>query len=151
MRGAAQNGDNIMTQMNPSLRQRVALLRWGLPLALGLLTVLYEVGPGRWIHDFFSASAYFDLDIAFYGLVAPTLTFATLTLLGHWLDKKQQAEQQARDSEQRLAAIMIASADAIITLDPSGRIDSWNRGAEQLFGYAAAQMRGHSLSDLLNS
>src|SRR5579859_1162522 len=90
----AENGDGKMSQMNPTLRQRVGMLRWGLPLLLGLITVLYEIGPGRWIHDFFSVSAYFDLDIAFYGLVAPILTFATLTLLGQWLDEKERAEQQ---------------------------------------------------------
>src|SRR5512133_1019552 len=116
-----------MSQVNPTLRQRIVILRWALPFVIGLLAVLYEVGPGRRIHDD-SVTAYFDLDIAFYGIVIPLLTFATLTLLSHWLDGKERAEKLARTSAQRLASIMTASADAIIGLDSGGDITSWNRG-----------------------
>lgn len=140
---------NTIHQVNPVFRVRISFLRWALPLALGLLTVLYEIGPGRWLHDTYSVSAYFDVDIGFYGVIVPLLTFAVLTLLGHWLDKKEWAERQARVSERRLASIVTASADAIIGLDAAGRIESWNRGAELLFQYSAAQVLGHRLVDLL--
>ncbi len=139
-----------MNQVSSTPRQRIAVLRWALPFVLGLLTVLYEVGPGRQIHDD-SVSLYFDLDVAFYGIVIPVLTFATLTLLGRWLDEKDRAERQARTSEQRLASIMAASADAIIGLDPMELITSWNRGAELLFGYAAPAIYGRRLSDLFRA
>jgi PAS domain S-box-containing protein len=42
-----------------------------------------------------------------------------------------------------------ASADAILSLDGNGRITSWNRGAERLFGYAAEEVVGQLLSTLL--
>jgi len=32
------------------------------------------------------------------------------------------------------------SADAFVSLDPDGRITSWNNGAEKIFGYTAAEM-----------
>ncbi len=35
-----------------------------------------------------------------------------------------------------------ASADAIISVDPSGKIKSWNRGAELIYGYRAGEMLG---------
>lgn len=41
-----------------------------------------------------------------------------------------------------LAAIVENSDDAILSLDPSGRVLTWNRGAERLYGYPAAEMVG---------
>lgn len=58
------------------------------------------------------------------------------------------AELQARNeelgaSEERLRLVLENVQEyAIITLDPAGRIISWNAGAAQLFGYAAAEAIG---------
>jgi PAS domain S-box-containing protein len=131
------------------LRKRLAYLRWSLPLAIGLLAVLYELGPGRWIHDVYGEAGYFSLDILFYATIAPLLTYWVLTRIGHWLDDKERAAQQARASEQRLASVTAASADAILGLDSAGRIESWNRGAELIFGYAPHEIVGQPLSALL--
>ncbi len=124
------------------------LLRWALPIVLGFLTTFYEIGPGRSIHDN-NVTAYFDLDIAFYGLGIPLIAFATLTLINRWLNQKEQIEKQARATEQKLASIMTASADAIISTNQIGKIESWNRGAELLFGYSASEFRGKPLSALM--
>ncbi len=138
----------IIDVMTPARRPRISLLRWTLPLVLGLLAVLYEVGPGRWIHDDYSVSVYFDLDIVFYGLFVPLLTFAILALLNRWLEREKEAERKTRVSERRLASIVTASADAIIGLDASNRVESWNHGAEMLFEQREAQAQGHRLADL---
>lgn len=42
----------------------------------------------------------------------------------------------------QLAAIMSASNDAILGCTPDGAIAVWNRGAEELFGYSAAEALG---------
>jgi PAS domain S-box-containing protein len=139
----------MSTLLAPPLRQRVGRLRWALPLAIGLLAVGYELGPGRWIHDRLGAADYFDLDILFYATAAPLLAYWVLTLISQWLDEKDRAGQLARASELRLASVMAASADAILSLDAAGRIESWNRGAELIFGHQARAILGHPLSDLL--
>ncbi len=61
------------------------------------------------------------------------------------LSRLQRAEAQAN----RLAAIVENSEDAIIGKTLHGRIISWNRGAEAMFGYSAAQMTGESVFRLI--
>jgi two-component system sensor kinase FixL len=54
----------------------------------------------------------------------------------------------APDSESRLAAIVASSDDAIIGETLDGRIRDWNRGAEEIFGYSAAEMIGRPITVL---
>ena len=140
-----------MNQAGSTLKQRVAILRWMFPLVLALLALTYQLGPARWIQSHYGDRADFYVDILLYGTLGPLLTFGAITRIGVWLDEKEHAERQARTSEQRLASVIAASADAILILDPQGNIETWNRGAESLFGYAASQIDGCPLSDLLGS
>lgn len=60
------------------------------------------------------------------------------------------ATDRGRDEADRarLAEIVRSSDDAIVSLDADLRIVGWNRGAEAIYGYSAAEILGES-SDLL--
>ena len=55
----------------------------------------------------------------------------------------------AEDAERFLASIVESSEDAIIGETPEGTIVSWNRAAEGLYGYAAAEIIGKPVSMLI--
>jgi len=66
------------------------------------------------------------------------------------LRKLQTELQSAIDrNEQFLAHILKDSADAIITVDPKGRIIIWNKGAEAIFGFREEEIVGHNVHRLL--
>src|SRR5437660_6578905 len=57
------------------------------------------------------------------------------------------AQGAARESEQRFALLVESVRDhAIIGLDPSGRVVSWNASAEHVEGYKAKEIIGQSFS-----
>lgn len=66
-----------------------------------------------------------------------------------WVSRDITERKQAEEAEQRLAAIIASSDDAILSMDQSGAIASWNRGAEQLYGYRAEEVIGKSVTILI--
>jgi PAS domain S-box-containing protein len=72
------------------------------------------------------------------------------------IDQRGQLEEllakrteSLRTHEAELAEILSNAADAIIGLDPDGRVRVWNAGAEALFGYEAQEVEGRRLTDVL--
>jgi len=59
------------------------------------------------------------------------------------------ARARAREITERLAAIVASSGEAIISQSLDGRIETWNRGAEALFGYLAEEIVGRTVASLL--
>lgn len=58
-------------------------------------------------------------------------------------------QRRARETAARLAAIVEASPDAMISVTPRGVVETWNNGARNLFGYQADEIIGQSVSVLL--
>jgi len=69
--------------------------------------------------------------------------------LGREMAERQQAAAALRISEERFRAITESANDAIISADGGGRIVSWNRKAEVMFGYRADEVPGVSLVTLM--
>jgi PAS domain S-box-containing protein len=57
--------------------------------------------------------------------------------------------KRAHEYEQRLVSIIESSEDAIVSKDLNGIIASWNRGAQRIFGYAAEEVVGKSITILI--
>jgi len=58
-------------------------------------------------------------------------------------------EALGQSHAQQLAAVVQSSDDAILSVDLDGIIATWNNGAEQLFGYAAEEIIGKSVTVLI--
>jgi PAS domain S-box-containing protein len=59
------------------------------------------------------------------------------------------ARKGAEEVRERLAAVVESSDDAIISKALDGTITAWNRGAEKVFGYSAAEAVGKPMSMLM--
>jgi PAS domain S-box-containing protein len=75
-------------------------------------------------------------------VVGAVVVFNDITL-------RTQAETARRETEMRLRSITDAAPDGVVAADERGRIVSWSRGAETIFGYAEAEVVGRPMSLLV--
>ena len=54
-------------------------------------------------------------------------------------------EKRAEDMEHRFSDIIENTQDAVVSNDLEGRVLSWNRGAEKIYGYSEAETMGKSV------
>lgn len=84
------------------------------------------------------------------------LMVVAITLYGHMLARKMQADQLEREAflsrlqeaESRTRSILSSAVEGIITSDERGVIESVNPAAEQMLGYDADELRGQNVSVL---
>jgi len=85
------------------------------------------------------------------GSVFPAEVVATRmpdgTLLGTIRDLSDR--RLADDYRETLATIVESSQDAIIARDMDGVVTSWNKGAEEIFGYTAKEMIGTAFTRII--
>jgi PAS domain S-box-containing protein len=60
-----------------------------------------------------------------------------------------KATEALRESESRLSAITDSAQDAILMMDPEGRVTFWNPAAERILGHAKSEALGRNLHELI--
>lgn len=60
-------------------------------------------------------------------------------------------KRRGQDALRRQAELLRHSFDAVILWQPDGGIESWNRGAEELYGYREDEVLGRATHDLLKT
>lgn len=127
--------------------ENIERLRWGLPIVIFLFVVTHQFLEALWIDSRGPAISFIE-GVLVYGLIGPLVTWWVLSWIGNNLRQQEAIEQQMRQREQYLASITTASADAIISIDNSGRIQSWNQGAKRMLGWTAEEIVGQSVDRL---
>jgi len=69
--------------------------------------------------------------------------------VAHDLTDVRRLEDELSAKNRFMANILQDSADAIITMDPANTVTSWNRGAESIFGYSAAEAVGQNIDIIM--
>jgi PAS domain S-box-containing protein len=85
-------------------------------------------------------------------LVASMILVSLFLLMIAEVTRRTRAEAVARENEEKFRLLVSGIQDyAIVRLDLDGRITTWNRGAEGLFGYSAVEILGQPLSHLFQT
>jgi len=74
---------------------------------------------------------------------------STILLLCATIEAQRRMEHQFHEREARLKSVLDTVPDGIITINESGLVESFNRSAERLFGFAAAEVVGHNVKRLM--
>src|SRR6266699_1457237 len=65
------------------------------------------------------------------------------------ITERKRAEEALRASEERFRGVTDAATDAIVSASGDGRVRSWNRGAERMFGWRADEIVGRPLTVIM--
>ena len=99
--------------------------------------------------DFFAVPPYFSFGISTSADLERLLVFLAISVFaGSMARQKTLAESRADRTTREMAAIVESSCDAIYSSHPDGTITSWNRAAEQLYGYTAEEAVGSPVARL---
>lgn len=113
--------------------------RWGLivPVALAIILILSHSLTENLNYpiteDYLRAFMFI-----FIGLI--------VTILSERISKSLE---MLRGSEERLSSVVNSAFDGIITIDKEGKITKWNKGAENMFGYAGDDIVGKPITVLM--
>ncbi len=65
------------------------------------------------------------------------------------IEDLKQSQQELRKTEERTRLIIDTALDAVVTMDASGTITSWNKQAEIVFGWSSGEAIGQRMAELI--
>ena len=86
--------------------------------------------------------------VALMVLLSTVIFCVAVMSLSRRLDQLDIERRIGVEREARLAALIEATNDAVLSCDVDGLITSWNLAAEKLYGYTEAEMLGRSVQTL---
>lgn len=93
--------------------------------------------------DFFVFPPFFSFAMIRGADLERLIVFLAISVFaGSMARQRRLAESRADRSTREMAAIVEYSSDAIFSISPDGTITTWNRAAEQLFGYSTEEAVG---------
>jgi len=123
-------------RMAATLTRRMPLAAFAIPLVLGWLAL-----NGQQAGVFSSQTGESLLVVATMLVMGGAVWPA-----GNSLDVAERERSRAEAGSRLLATIVENAEDAMISKDLAGRITSWNHGAEQMYGWPAAEAMGRHIS-----
>jgi PAS domain S-box-containing protein len=76
-------------------------------------------------------------------------TVVGVGVISQEITELRRAEQALRESELRNRSILDAALDAVVSMDERGRVTSWNKQAEVLFGWTVEEALGQQMTMII--
>ena len=128
---AARDPDGVFVEVLTSDGPGSAVARRLLPLALVLLPAAGWLGLQGQQNGLYSAAQ----GAALHALVTTVVLALAILSLIRRLNRLELERRRAARKAVRLASLVDAANEAIVSADPDGLITTWNRAAEKFFGY----------------
>lgn len=119
-------------------------------LAMGALILFFRlVESALPIEAFWGPNYGIARSVAISAVMAGVITWLALNYRRSYEDKLRARNADLEATREFLSSIIEGSGEAIVTEDARGAVISWNRAAEEMFGWTAREMRGRTLDLLL--
>lgn len=141
---SAADPNGLVEQLLKSEASGVVAARRLLPITVGVFPILGWLQiQGDDDGTFSSATG-----VALLVLLSTVVLFVAVPSLTKRLSQRDVQRRVGIEREARLAALVDATNDAVLSSDANGIITSWNRAAEELYGYTELEMVGCSVGVL---
>jgi hypothetical protein len=74
------------------LSDRLRLMQWLVPPAIGFLAASYQIGLARYVEERYGAWAHYGVEVLLYAAISPIVLWFVLRIVRRWVDEKEQAE-----------------------------------------------------------